>query len=637
MANDPGPPSFLAEQLGKFLDGLDKAAHPNRTAYVRAQLAARVEPGKTPQINIPAWNDVIRTGPRPVVSDEDRATHRAFQRAGLPSPLSPAIQAEIARRQRFAQSIPNAATPGYLAGISQALNAADNVQDMALTAAVAARLGLGLTEAGFGLAAARLGGAAGAAAGGVAGLVPRLFPVVTGLLRVAGMLNWIGIALLLLGPLYALACGGPKDFGRALGIPFLNQLLFRGVRLLAPRRLGIPALRAPKGNKGKIGAAAGKGPGGRRGRPPTGGRFGALSFSFAEALQAAQSAEALTGYGLALGGVVGMVSDTAFSQARGSLAAPGGPRSPAVNHEYAALIGPRLVGLSDAALWLRQTSARTMATVPLILAEPEFYGDDTYVLAWIAAYLAQEPVSWDQGGLPWRDIIARARGASWRGYIPQDGATRDELRELGRDPDDPGPWPVAGLPAEITPAHYLDELAPKIGAALVRWLEVDPMDPLRAFVAELSGTVTDRYWTWLEDSPDWPRWELTEDVGVLESFVLSNRWPIITDDPDAIARAWTQSRQLLTDTDRKWLTADELDRIWDAAGSPLLRLLPAEAEIPREWFLPFDQATGEVGEVVGATTLPEAQEQWRLYQLMLEQLAADQLKSPQEGPQPPQG
>lgn len=630
--NDPGPPSYIANEWSRFLDGLGRAGDPNTDAYIRGQVAARVQPGKTPQINIPAWNDVIRTGPRPIVTREDRETQRAFERAGLPSPLAPNIQAELARRQRFARDIPNSATPGYLGGLNQALNAVDNVQDLALTALIGARIGLGLTEAGFALAAARLSGAAAGAAGGAANLIPRLFPVIAGGLRVVGMLNWIAAAIALLGPLYALACGGPRDALSAASIPYINKALFAALGRVAPRRLGMPALRGPRGPKGKIGAAASKMPGGRRGRAPNGGRYGALSFTFAEALQAAQAAEAMTGYGLALGGVVGAVSDTAFSQARGSRGMAGGPRSPAVNHEYAALLAPRLAGLSDGALWHRQLAARTLATAPLILANPDFYGDETYILTWLMVYLAQEPVSWDQVGLPWRDIISRAGAARWRGYVPTNPVTRDELRELGRDPDDPGPWPLDGLPDELTAAHYLDELAPKIGRELVRWLEADPLDPRRAFVAEVSGSATERFWYWLEDSAEWPRWELTEDIGLLESFALSSRWPIVSDDPEAIARAWTASTTKLADEGRKWLTADELDTIWDAAGSPLLRLLPPDAPIPEAWLLPYDQATGQPGELVGAPTLEEAQALWKDYQAALEREARLSAKPPQEGP-----
>ena len=617
MANDPGTDSFLGSNYGKLLDSLSKVGDPNRAAMLRGLGGVTVEGAKNPAINIPAWNGIIRVGPRPIVTSEDWATQRAFERAGQASPLAPAIQAEIGRRRDFARSIPDSATPGYMGGLSQFINAVDNVQDFAATLAVAGYLGLQGTALGLGALAGvlrpSLAGVAllGARAAG------RFVPVVGWLLLASDILNLITKLAVRFGPFYALACGGPRDGLAAAAVPFMANAFFRGLGRMLPRRIGVPALRADKGNKAKIGGAAARHPGGRFSRGGQASRYAGLTPSFATAITAAQVGADMTGYGVSLGGIMGAISDTAFSTARGGAPQLTGRRSPKVNHDYSDLMAPRLAGLSDAALWHRQLAARTLATVPLLLAEPELCGDELYVLAWVAAYAGIEPLWWDTTDLPWRELLAGAGGAHWFGWRVEDQGSLEMLEGFGIAGDVAGPWPTKGNPLEITPAIYLDELAPKIARGLERWCMKDPDDPLRAFVAELSGAYTERVWCWLEDSRDWPRWKLSPDVGLLESLLRADVWPVMSDDPTRLATAWQECRLLLESTGRGWLTLEELDAVWDRHEVPLLRMLPPDAPLSPAWFMPFDEATGAPGVQVQAPSLAEARELARKYQAEL--------------------
>jgi hypothetical protein len=606
MANDPGADSFLAEQYGKMLSALDKVSDPNKAAVLRGQSGVFTDTQKSPQINVPSWNGIIRTGPRPIVSDADWATQRAFERAGQPSPLSAELQAEIGRRRDLARNIPQSATPEYMAGLSQFVNASDNVQDFLATLAVAGRLALGGAELGL-IAAGRIIPAFGPTAAAIAARVgARFLPVIGWTLLAADILNLITRLGVWAGPFYGLACGGPRDGLAAAAVPFMAAGFFRGLGRILPRRMGVPALRASKGNKASLGRTAARMPGGRFARPGAGGRYGPLSVSFADAITAAQVGADMAGYGVSLGGIIGAMSDTAFSTSRGGgLSAPG-LRSPKVNHDYLELIGPRLRGLSDAALWHRQLAARTLATVPLLLAEPEIIGDELYILSWIAAYTAIEPVQWDQQGLPWRELVANAKGAHWFGWPVRDAGSRETVQLYGQNPDALNPWPLRGAPLEITPAHYLDELAPKIARGLERWTMAAPEDPLRAFVAELTGAYTERAWCWLEGGQHSPEWKLSPDVGVLESLLRANVWPVMSDPPERLVAAWIESRELLRQEERGWLTLDELDAIWTRQDVPLLRLLPPDAPLDPRWFLPFDEHTGQPGDMVAAPSLEQA-------------------------------
>ena len=674
MANDPGVDSFFGTNYAKMLDALDRVGDPNRAAVLRGgQSGVFTDVVKSPQINIPNWAGIIRTGPRPQLTADDWRVQRAAERAGTASPLSADVQAEITRRRDFAASIPQSATPEYMGGLSQFINAVDNVQDFATTIAFGGRLALAGAEIGLNrlapgaaaAVAAEIGAAAGRAAGLAAGaafdrallelgqlaaagdtaaaralagtlverqaaiaaaekaafasaarfaalglgskILARFVPFLGTVLLALDLLNLLTRIAVWLGPGYALACAGPRDALAALALPFMNAAFFRGVGRLVPRKVGIPALRADKGNKSKIGRAAARQPGGRRGMAPSASKLGALAPNFGDVLQAGQVGADWAGRGVALGGIVGAMSDTAFSTARGGSASGPGRRSPKLNHDYLALVGPRLAGLRPGALWHRELAARTLATVPLLLAEPELCGDELYVLAWIAAYCAIEPVQWEQAGLPWRELLAGGAGAHWFGYPVRDEGSREAVAAFGFDPDGLSPWPLRGNPLEITPADYLDDLGPRIAAGLIRWCAKAPDSPLTAFVSELSGAYTERVWVWLSGEPDWPRWKLSPDVAVLESMMRANVWPVLSDPLDHIYSAWDECRRMLTDQDRGWLTQDELEAIFERHGSPLLRLLPPDAPLPDCWQLPHDELTGLPGDMVAASGLHEAQ------------------------------
>jgi hypothetical protein len=674
VANDPGADSFVGAQYAKMLDALDKVGDPNRAAILRGGgSGVFTDTVKSPQINIPNWDGIIRAGPRPQLTPDDWAVQRAAEKAGTASPLSAEVQAEIARRRDFARNIPQSATPEYMGGLSQFINAVDNVQDFAATIAFGGRLALAgaemavnrLSPGASAALAAEIGAAAGRAAGAAAAasfdrallelgqlaaagdaaaarslaatlaareaavaaatraaagraaafaalglgsrILARFLPFLGWALLAIDLLNLLTRLAVYLGPGYALACAGPRDALAALALPFMNTAFFRGLGRLLPRKLGVPALRASGGNKPKLGSKAARQPNGRKGFAPSASQLGGLSGAMAVGLTAGQVGADFAGYGVSLGGIVGAMSDTAFSTARGGAGSLAGHRSPKVNHDYQTLIAPRLAGLSDAALWHRQLAARTLATVPLLLAEPELCGDELYVLAWIAAYCAIEPVQWEQAGLPWRELLAGASGAHWFGYPVRDPGSREAVEQYGRDPDALTPWPTRGNPLEITPAVYLDELAPKIARGLERWCRIERDEALTAFVMELSTAYTERAWVWLSGEPDFPRWKLSPAVGVFESMLRANVVPVISDDLDKLLTAWQECERLLTDSDRSWLTQDELEAIFERHGTPLLRLLPPDAPLPDCWQLPHDELTGQPGDMVAAPSLREAQ------------------------------
>lgn len=571
MPNDPGPTSWLFAQYQKFFEGLEQVGVINAPRVSRAQTppAVRVEPGKQPRISIPHWDDVIRLGPRTKVSEEEYALHRHFERAGLPSPLSPELQAAIKERRSIADRIRNSAIPEYQRGLSTMMTVVDNVQDAALSLAVAGRIGIA--------ALGRFG--------------PWIAPAVGAMGVISTMLNWLGLALVIFGVAYALACQGPRDALSAARSNAMAGYLFKSLRLVVPRARGIPTPFPTAGSKGRHGVAMFGVPSGREVANRRASRWGKAMPSFGELLQIGQVAYDHLGYGLALGSIIGMSAESAYADARRARGEKVTVRSPEVSHVLARLMRSTLAGYGSAALWHRQQCARAVASAPFILRDPWSWGPETYALTWCVYYACLEPMMTDLEGIQWREpVIRNLRGAAFTPFADPDPVTRGVLLELGLQVD-ADVWPLAGAPHELTAERIVVELGKEIGDALRKWLEEEPLDPLRRFVAELGMNVTERVWWWLEGATDWPAWKLAPSTAVWESLFLASRWPILSDPPELLQTAWANSEAYARDTGKHLIPVEVLDRIWTDAGTPLLVLRQGPGELPPETFLPVDEAS----------------------------------------------
>lgn len=595
MPNDPGPSSWVGSQYGKFLEGVERVGAPNAPRLARIEQPVRVEPGKRPQITIPAWDDVLRVSSRTIVTPEDYAIQRHFERAGLRSPLAPEVQQEIAARRAMAKRIGNSAIPEYQRGVATMMTAVDNVQDSALTVAVGARI----TATALG----RFG--------------TWLAPAVAGFSRLALGLGWLGLALSWFGIAYAAVCGGPRDALAQWRANALAGYLFKGARALAPRARGIPTPLATGGHKGRAGIAMFGVPSGREVANHRASRWAKAKPSFGEVLQIGQVAYDHIGYGLALGAIIGFSAESSYAGARIARGETVAVRSPRVNHVLAELLAPRLGGLGRAALWHRQQCARAVAAAPLILRDPTSWGDDLYGLTWVTVYASLEPLMWDTEGLAWREPVIAALGdARWSPWDVQNPVTRGLLDEL-----DPAPeldvWPLPGSPRELDAERLVLELGKEMGDALARWLAVDELDPWRRFIAEMSVYVGERLWWWLEGANDWPGWTLAPATAVWESLFLASRWPVISDPPDRLLAAWAASEQYARETGEHLIPVDVLDRIWTDAGTPLLALRTGEGPVPPEFLLPWDEASGATEGVAFGRSVTEARQ--RLGDLLAEE------------------
>jgi len=584
VPNDPGPSSWVAGQYQKFIEGLELVGTSNAPRLARVEAPVRVDRPKEPQITIPAWGDIIRTGPRTIVTPEDYAVHRHFEKAGLRSPLAPEIQQEIADRRAMARRIGNSAIPEYQRGVATMMTAVDNVQDSALTIAVGARISV--------TALGRFGN--------------WMAPAVTALSTVARVVGWLGLALSAFGILYALACQGPRHALAQWRSMAMAGYLFRGARAVVPRARGIPTPIPTAGAKGARGIAMFGVPSGREVANHRASRWARARPSFGELLQIGQVAYDHLGYGLALGAIIGFSAETSYAGARKQQGENVSVRSPQVNHVLARILSSRVAGLRRGALWHRHQCARALASSLFILRDPSSWGDELYGLTWVVVYASLEPLMWDTQGLKWRDpVIDHLGDARWTPWDVADPVTRMILEDEGVDMSELR-FPLPGSPAELDAERIVLELGKEIGDALARWLEEDALDPWRRFVAEMSMYVTERLWWWLEGAADWPAWKLAPSTAVWESLMIASRWPIVSDPPELIMRAWAACEQWVRDTGAQMIPAEVLDGIWNELGVPLLRLRGFPGPVPAEFTLPWDEQTGEPADAVFGRSILEA-------------------------------
>jgi hypothetical protein len=589
MPNDPGPTSWDPLEYQRALQQIEDAGTTEARRLARARTMVRVDPAGAPTVRVPAWDDIIHLGPRIPVTPEDRTIQRHFERAGLPSPLDPKVQAEIARRNELAAHIRNNPVPEYQQGVTAAMTAVDNVQDAALTASVAARVTMPV----------------------LGSLGAYLAPAITALGAIGSALNWIAAALFGFGVLYALACRGPRAAAAQASVPALAGFLFKGVSAFLPRSRGINYPIPGKSNKPRFAAMMTGATGGRTPTNTAGSRWARGRPSWPELFQVAQTAYDVTGYGVTLGAVYGFVAESSYAATRAGRGEPVTPRSPRVSHELYRILGPHLEVMGRAALWHREQCARAIASAILILRDPETFGDEFYALTWLTYYVSLEPLMWDTQGISWRETVIDGLDAGWYTWDVRDPVTADALHALGANLDAPARWPVAGSPYVLTADQMVSEIAPEIARALQRWLEAAPMDPLRRFVSELAVRVTERVWYFLEASPYVPGWELATDTAIWESFIQADRWPVISDDPNAIMAAIHACQRYIEDTGHKYIDVETLDAIWERAGSPLLRIRGDGPSQPVEHLLPWDPETGAPDQIAFGSDTAQARERLR--------------------------
>lgn len=425
-----GAPSIITENYAEFLDALKNLSRAEKE-NVRGGFGPRKEySAETPAIVSPGWNDVLVLGPRQAITRDEWRAHFAEQRGGPDARLSPSTRVEIERRARARDRIENSPTPGWAREVGRALTAIDNVQDLLSTVAVVGRL--------------------------VVKPFPAIHPIVgTPLLLLAGaagLLNALGLIGMALSPLYGLLCAGPSEA--------LAAGLVTGIRGRAMKQLLTGAGKTTRRARTvrRVNRT------GRSWLPGPRGRLPAL-------IEGAQVTKDLFGWGIAFGGLMGLVNDAAFGAEQAARGRPPQLRTPRDPSGYRDPLRALLSRYPDDALDDLRNAAGVYAWAPWLLAPDAPIDDVERQQILIAHYVASELLAPFARHAAMPGLIERALEDAWTPPAYTWSSTAAELGEgTGTIVADSNSWPDGGPPGRRGGGELLETMR---GRADAYWDALD--------------------------------------------------------------------------------------------------------------------------------------------------------------------
>lgn len=441
------------------------------------------------------------------------------------------------------------------------LNGLDNVQDVVVSVGLLGHLALWAA----------------------AGLLGPIAPIIGGLLFLADLLAALTTLGQLLSLLYAFLCNGigaglaaavpaalfARDakgkFGKLLwNNPHSRQAWFRQPPNSILRPTGLTLLSQQEAW--------------RRALP----RFG-WGGAWGLAIQLPQATATAFGYGVALGGIVGSITQGAAGAEKLLAGQPVHHAYDGDAHKRWAGINRRLRDDNPAELWLLHRSAAVMATAPTLLRYPDLIPAGYYFATLTALSVATEVVYHRLHGYPWQQWLDETMDSPLEhvSNVPQRLTAAHAA--LGIKDGDSLPWDYPGNPISVRPTAYVNHVAPAIAAGVDRFLSRNRMMPFAAPCGEMVNRLTELSWQQLTDEQAPIRWELTADAAILEVHALLSRVPAQVGD---LQRIWSYWQELRAEHPRrptaKW-TGEYLDAVAERHGVKLIRFLPPDAPWPPEW------------------------------------------------------
>ena len=530
---------FFGDQWHTFVTGVQRM-NPQDIRNVRDEFRRQQLPDDwRNNVYLPGWSDVIRLGNgyRPS-RDQWREYYRA-RRDGRAPDLAPDVLGRIQELERDQQRRLGAAGAETAEGLGAVMNGTDNIQDLIVVIGLLGHLTVWLAPQVFG----------------------RMAPVVGQVLLAADLINLITLLGQLASPLWTGLCRGVAE----------------GVAAVVPALVFGPEL------KGKAWRSALASPFSRIGRfhAPLG-AFGKWQ-AFGLAVQLPQVTQSLFGWGVALGGLVGVATSGA---AAGALAFRGDPVNFRMHPSWGNLndsINRPLREDATPDLQLLQQCAHTLAMAPSVLRRPELFTAEEYCSTLVVVREAQRVVYGRLNPYRWQPIIESTADsplplASWPTW-----ASAPRFEALGIGAGAPIPWDLAGHPFEATGATIAQEWAPAVAAGVGRFCGQWRNTLWGTFAGQLVNDITDEAWPQLmgEDRPI--RWALTPDWALLSSLAESNRIPVPVEPYDGLWAFWQAAKRQAEDRPvAKWLGAD-WDRLAAQHGVKVMRLAPPDAPWPDEW------------------------------------------------------
>jgi len=640
---------FFTDEWVRFTRGIAKL-DPEQQRLAMLTLGQKsLMPGETATINIPGWDEVIKLGPRYQPTTAERSEYYAARRERRAPALSYDAKSSMDYSMALRERIRTSAQPGYAQAWGEILTAVDNVQDFFSTLTTLGRLGLWATEAGLNAFAPGASAAAAAEAGSAAARAAqqavaasferalldaiargepvaayllgdeaaltlarraaieaagkaafqatfrsallglgtraalRILPVVGWALLAADLLNLLSLLGMLAMPAYAALCKGPED-ALAAGVPaaVFKQALKRETWTMHSLN---PFSRTARASR--LARAAGRLPG------------------FSNLLEVAQTTENLFGYGLTLGGLTGMMMESAyavqrasrgeatsvnFSGAAGSFTDPARAVSTPFGKglaELGAALHGRLAGqmqtMTYADLVKNQQAARVMGTAPAILGTQETFDDETHLKAMVAYAGALSTLAPIMRGTNWQELAAELADVELTVAWPPSEEVQEWARELGYDLEATRRWWWPGAGPTVTGREYVERMAGAIPQATRDFFIPRRNTVEGAFYGLLVNQIAEAVWLFFEEDPEYIKWELTTQARLLSSLAEAGRLVNVRYGEAKIAKFWKDAGAVLEWSGETSLQAEQWDYIAKRNGTPLIRMLPPGSAWPPEW------------------------------------------------------
>lgn len=596
MPADFGVSDLIAGEYKRFIEGLSDLSDGGARAARAA--AARIRPGSTAvrTISIPTWDDVIHLTPRPTITPEMRAAHYSALKQGLPSPLDPTLQDEIARRGRRARQMQSSASPEYAKAYGQVMTAIDNVQDLLTTVTTtgrfllsgsarlldllgpqasvaeieAARAAAGraaleriaarelagevITRAAAREAAAVAAERAGARLLlGIGGrTIGRLVPILGPILLAADILKALNLLGMWLFPAYAALCQGP----RAGAAAFAGALPF-----------GIIGKRAGKQKVSALGRLNVFSRTARLDRSNTLRKWRPSIFNL---MEVAQTTDALFGVGMVFGGLVGVVTDSAFGVEQQLRGQDVRVDTSAIAYTLHGMLAPTMREIPTKALPDYRAASNVLAHGPIFARTNATFTLEEHcdaLAAQFAAWSILEPVLMSAELEPAVNLMAD----QW--LTPPVAQYRDSrpivLLETGAW-DGEGRWPYPGSPEWVRADQMLMRGPEEIPAALLELEAHYPDSAGCALIEALASALCDRASIVLTGHDEGIKTKWRPEWNLLEALALAGRVPAPETSDAAKVDFWRACLDAMDTANTNQLSAGEFDAIAARLGVDLI-------------------------------------------------------------------
>lgn len=574
---------FATEEWARFREGVERL-NPNDARNVRDEAARRMLAAEYRNIvSIPGWQDIVQLGPRYRPTRDEWRQYYADQRAGRPYSGNRDAGERMADLEDQRKRILGAPDTEMARSWGRILTASDNVQDLVVTLGLIGHLAIWKAPR----------------------LLGRFVPVVGSILLVADLFNAITLLGQLATPAYALWCNGPAA-ALAAGVP----ALLYGAQLQGKK--WVTALASPFSRAGLLRWApqtiTGRGfqttIGPQQAATRALGPFGRAQ-ALGLAIQAPQVTTSLWGYGVTLGGLVGLITQGATTAVMQSGEAVGGAAAaiqqrrigdpvtatwpgpnvhiPGLGHELNRRINAPLRNDSIADLLLLQQSAHVMATAPAILRAPELVDAELYASTVAMLMEAQRVVYQRLAGYEWKDLLASALDEEL--YCPAlpSWANEDRFAELELYPGALVPWDMPGNPFAVRGGDYVSHAAPRVADGVSRFCRLHRHNQWGTFVGTAVNQMTDEAWSQLGEGENPIRWEFSLDEKLLTSLTEAARIPTPPDDPAKLWAFWEAARRQGEARRPGLWTGKDWDDLAARYGVTNMRLLPPGSPWPDEW------------------------------------------------------